>query len=216
MDHLYNPQELKNLNENEGGFVRTTATERQYHELEAIGGIIQRSMQETGTFADKLDQYSGAYAAQEKISANKARTMIGEVYKARTGEWMSQTLEKLRTKVSETFNPDNPAYDSLKQEAYRAANNIGRAVEQGNKMSSFRATAYEAHQFATNLGVTDAAAKKFIAQSFKEIEGREFHEWTKQLDETYYRPQIEAEKQERQAKRSQHQAQKRSPQPSMS
>jgi len=47
------------------------------------------------------------------------------------------------------------------------------------------------------------AAKTLMKESFNSVEGRDLYEWGKEQEEKYYRPQIEAEKQQRKTERTQ-------------
>lgn len=57
----------------------------------------------------------------------------------------------------------------------------------------------QARQLAEEIGVTDACAKRLMREEFKAAENAELFDWGKELDERFYRPQIEAEKAERAA-----------------
>ncbi len=197
MNVTYNPEEIKRIGETRQSFSAILLNDRQFDDVIAITGIMERTIKETGRFQKKLDDYSSAFAASENFNIAKANTIIRDIYKARTGESMKQTLDKLLNKEKALFDRENNPAEAERDQAYRAANEIGQMVEQGNKMTFNRAFAYEASQLATNLGTTDAGAKKLISETFKETENRDFKEWGMELDKTYYRPQIEAEKQDR-------------------
>ena len=211
MNHVFNPKEIEGLSNARESFSGLLLTERQFYEVTAITGIIERSMQETGTFQKQLDSYSTSYAASNGISIAKANTVIRDIYAARKGETLKKSLDGLRKNEEKLFDrKNNPAAAEL-QQAYIAANEVGRMVEQGKKITFNRALAYEASQLAPSLGITDLGAKKLMSESFKQVENREFRDWGKELDSKYYHPQIEAEKAERTLQRSQ----TRTPQPSM-
>jgi hypothetical protein len=52
------------------------------------------------------------------------------------------------------------------------------------------------------LGITDVAAYSIMTEQFEAVEGQSFRDWGKELDEQFYRPQIVAEKAEREANQS--------------
>ena len=59
--------------------------------------------------------------------------------------------------------------------------------------------ATKAQNLAKEMDITDMAAKRIMAEGFEAAEGASLYEWGKELDEEFYRPQIEAEKREREA-----------------
>ena len=50
---------------------------------------------------------------------------------------------------------------------------------------------------ATELSITDLAAKKLMSEQYEAQEGHEFYEAGKQVEDKFYTPQIEAEKRSR-------------------
>jgi len=70
-------------------------------------------------------------------------------------------------------------------------------------MPFHRAYAHQARELAIELKITETGAKKLMKEEFKNIEGKELYDVCKELEEKYYRPQIEAEKQQREEARAQ-------------
>ncbi len=202
MNVTYNSDEMSRIGEARESFSGLLLTDRQFDDVIAITGIHERSIKETGKFKEKLDHFSSALAATEKFDIAKANTIIRDLFKARTGVTMNQMREALVEREKALFDKENPVPEAEKQKAYMAANEVGRMVEEGTKMTFNRAFAFEASQLATELNITDVGAKIFISDTFEEIEGRAFREWGKELDETFYRPQVEAEKQQRKEEKS--------------
>lgn len=181
-----NTSEENNLVDARESFSGRLLTDAQFDEAMAITRIIEREIAKSGSFKDKLGDYAYAMARTEKMDAVKAETTIRDLFKARTGQTMNQMREKL-VEREEKLTKD------ARETAYRHAMRIGERVEVGDKMTFYRAYAFEAQELGAELGITDAAAKNLMRESFKESQKRELFEWGKELDETYFRPQIEAE-----------------------
>lgn len=165
-------------------------TDRQFDDALSITGIIEREIRSSGAFKDKLGDYSYAFARSEKFDAMKAETILRDIFKERTGRTMNQYREEL-AKREETLTDDHRAL------AYARACDIGDMMEKGVKMSFHRAYAHQAQQLAEEIGITDACAKRLMREEFSAAENADLTDWGKELDEQYYRPQIEAEKAER-------------------
>lgn len=165
-------------------------TDAQFDEAIAITRIIEREIIKSGTFKDKLGDYSYAMSRTELMDTVRAETIIRDLFKLRTGQTMNQMREKF-------VERENKLPKDAKDKAYEHAARIGEHVSTGNKMRFLRAYAIEAHLLGEALGITDTSAKMLMREAFKETEGSELNEWGKHLDETYYRPQIEAEAQQR-------------------
>ncbi len=178
------------LQEARESFSGRLLTDAQFEEAIAITRIIEREIGKSGTFKDKLGDYSYAMSRTERMDAVKAETIIRDLFKSRTGQTMNQMREKFAER-------EKNLPKDVKDKAYEHAARIGEHVSTGNKMTFFRASAIEAQVLGEALGITDAAAKMLMREAFKETEGSELNEWGKELDETYYRPQIEAEAQQR-------------------
>lgn len=212
MNIMFNPDEMKRIRQARESFSGRLLSERQFEDAMAITGIIERRIKETGTFKDCLNDFSNAYARTERFDIMKADSTIRDLFKTRTGVTMNQMREALMENEQKLFDRENNPAEAERQKAYMAANETGRMVKEGNKMSFHRASAHEAAQLATELSITDVGAEKFINEVFEETENQPFREYGKELDEKYFRPQIEAEKQQR----KQEKTYSRSPQPSQS
>lgn len=166
-------------------------SDAQFKEAIAITGIIEREIHRSGTFKEKLADYAYAFARTEKFDAAKAETMVRDLYKERVGETMNQTREALAAR-------EQSYGDSDRHKAYDHACAVGDMIEHGNKISFNRALSHEADKLARDLGITEVGAKKLMALEFSAIEqGVDFYQWGKDLEERFYRPQIEAERQSR-------------------
>ena len=197
MNTMFNPDEMKRIGESRESFSGRLLSERQFEDTTAIVGIVKRRIQEIGKFKDCLNDFANALARTERFDIMKADSIIRDQFKIITGVTMNQMREALMENEKKLFDRENNPAEAERQKAYMAANSIGKMVEEGNKITFNRAYAYEASQLATELNITDIGAKKFIAETFEETENTKLHEWGKELDEKYYRPQIESEKQQR-------------------
>lgn len=166
-------------------------SDAQFKEAIAITGIIEREIHRSGTFKEKLADYAYAFARTEKFDAAKAETMVRDLYKERVGQTMNQTREALAAREQSFSERD-------RQKAYDHACAVGDMIEHGNKISFNRALSHEADKLARDLGITEVGAKKLMAEEFKAVEQTtDLYEWGKALEEQFYRPQIEAERQSR-------------------
>ena len=77
------------------------------------------------------------------------------------------------------------------------------SLEDGNKISFHRAYAHVASDLANEVGITDVAAKTLMKEALNSVEDKDLYVWGKEQEDKYYRPQIEAEKQQREASRTQ-------------
>ena len=92
--------------------------------------------------------------------------------------------------------------------AYQAAAAIGEIVENGDKMTFYRAYSHQVAQLAQDFGITEMGARRVMRDEFKATEGDELLGWGKELDNKFYKPQIEAEKSKRSKERSNDQSDK--------
>lgn len=170
-------------------------TDRQFADAMTVTGIIEREIKTSGTFKDKLGDYAYAFARSEKFDAVKAESILRDLFKERTGQTMNQMREGL-AKREETISEDS------RQQAYNWACAISDLMENGEKLSFHRAYAHQAQQYAEQIGVTDACAKRLMREEFASVEGVELQTWGKELDDQFYRPQIDAEKNGREQSRA--------------
>jgi hypothetical protein len=165
-------------------------TDRQFEEALALTHILEREIQRSGAFKDKLGDYAYAFARSERFDAVKAESVLRDLFKERTGQTMNQMREGY-VEVQEKLTEDQ------RRVGYDFAAAVGDLMENGAKMSFGRAVAHQSQQMAAELGITDAAARSIMAEEFEAVEQQSLWDWGKQLDQDIYRPQIEAEKEER-------------------
>jgi len=206
MQHIYTTEEANRVGEARVGFSGRLLTDRQFEDFMAVTGVIERRILETGSFVDTLNDYSNALARTERFDAVKADTIIRDLFKARTGMTMNEMREQLMEREAALFDREaNPA-EQERQKAYQAAMEAGAMVQTGDKLTFHRALNFEAVNLAQDLDITHVGAKKLIEQSFEETEGRPLKEWGQELDDKYYRPQIEAMKRGNKRERTQSRA----------
>lgn len=195
MNNIYEPQEFGAVAQCRESFNALHLTDPQFEEFVSICMIIKREIHKSGSFIEKLENFAFAVSKSEKyISVSKAETTIRDLFKELFGVTMNQVREELANNLEElTEDQRSLAYDFAK-----AALTM---VEEGTKMPFHRAFAHQASIFATEVSITDYAAKTLMSEQFEAQEQREFYEFGKQVEDKFYRPQIQAEKRQREAKR---------------
>jgi hypothetical protein len=187
MQHFYEPKEQERVAVARDSFSGRLLTDPQFDEAMAITGIIEREILKSGSFKEKLADYAYAFARTEKFDAAKAETILRDLFKARTGQSMNQMREALAEREEKL----TPKQRSI---AVDFANAVGTMIQDGTKINFNRAFAHQAQQLATELGITDAGAKRLMKEEFEKSSEREFYDWGKEMEEKFYRPQIEAER----------------------
>jgi hypothetical protein len=190
MDTTYTKKEQEGVARARESFSGRLLTNAQFDEAMAITGIVEREIQRSGTFKEKLGDYAYAFARTERFDAMKAESIIRDLFKERAGQTMNEMREGL-------LEREQKLTDVQRQKAYEAACDIGDMMEKGDKLTSHRACSMQAEGLARDFDITDAGARRTMADEFNAAEGMELNEWGKELDEKFYRPQIEAEKAER-------------------
>ena len=166
-------------------------TDPQFSDVTAICGIVKREIRKNGTFTDKLGDYAYAFARTENFDVGRAETILRDVFRVLNGQTMNQMREGLLKRVEKLT-------EAQKRTALDHAIATGNMIEQGDKIAFHRAYAHHGQTLADELDITDADAKRLIKDAFREAQGTDFYEWGKEIEEKFYRPQIEAEKQQRQ------------------
>jgi len=190
MNYHYNPGENERIPAARESFSGRILTNRQFDEALVVTHIIENEIHRSGAFKEKLGDYAYAMARNQKFDASKADSILRDIFKERTG----QTMNELRTSLMENAEK---LTDEQRQTGYQYASDIGPMMESGNKISFNRAAAHQAQEMAREFGITDNAARSIMAEEFEAVEGQSLWEWGKELDEHLFKPQIEAEMQER-------------------
>lgn len=198
MQILYDPKEMERVKSARESFSGRLLSDPQFEEAMTITGIIEKEIQKTGRFKEKLGDYAFAFARTEKFETHKAEVAIRDLFKERTGMSMND-MRELLVKREETLS------DTQKRSAFTAALQVGKMIEEGNKISFHRAFSHEARALGSDLNITDLGAKRLMTQQFEAVNGEKFYDWGKEQEKKFYTPQIEAEKQARKAGQSQQQ-----------
>ncbi|MEJ0017575.1 MAG: hypothetical protein WDN25_13615 [Acetobacteraceae bacterium] len=172
-------------------------TDPQFEEAYRITSIIEREIRKSGTFKDKLADYAHAFARTEKFDGVRAEMIMRDIFRERTG----QTMNGLREALLER---EKALTDQERQRGYPCAEAVGPMIEKGNdaegrRMTFHRAAAYQAQVLGRELGVTDNCAWGLMKEGFKAQRGTEFYDWGKALEQRFYTPLVEAERQQREA-----------------
>lgn len=171
-------------------------TDPQFEEFVSISAIINREIHKSGSFIEKLENFAFTISRSEKgINASKADTIIRDLFKGLFGQSMDQLRKTLQK------NADDLTEDALANGHTYAVETLNM-IEHGDKIAFHRAYAHQAMLMATELSITDFAAKKMMSEQFEVQEGHEFYEVGKQVEDKFYTPQIEAEKRSRDGRNS--------------
>lgn len=191
MEYMYEPKEMNRVLEARESFSGRLLSDAQLDEAMAITGIVEREIRKSGAFKEKLGDYAYAFSRTEKFDPLKAETILRDLFKARTGQTMNQMREGFAERESKLTRAQTG-------QAYDHAIAVGKMIEEGNKISFHRAFNHQATQLAGQLGITDAGAKRLMKEEFKTAEADlDFYEWGKDIEERFYKPQIEREKEQR-------------------
>lgn len=197
MDILYDPKEMQRVSGAREGYSGRLLSDPDFDEAMLITCIMEKEIQKTGRFAEKLNEYSAAYAHTRKnLSGVKAEKIIRDLFKERTGMTMNE-MREVFVKREESLT------ETQKRAAFPYASEVGPMIEKGNKISFHRAFSHQAKTCAMELNITDLGAKRIMSEQFEAVKGEKLYDWGKDHEKRFYRPQIEAEKQERKAQRSQ-------------
>lgn len=176
-------------------------TDSQFEEAYNITGIVNREIQKTGSFREKLTDYAHAFARSQKFDALRGETILRDLYTARYGESMNQTREKLMDRVDQL-------QDRLdKTRVLDHAQSMEGMIKDGPTMPFYQAFDIAGVTMAREFGITENAAKMLMKDNFEEAEGRELYAWGKDLEDRFHRPVAEAE---RAARRTEKQVSNRS------
>ena len=130
MEHYYSPQEQTRIAQARESFSGRLLNDAQFNEAIAITGIIEREIKRSGTFKEKLGDYSFAFARSERFDAMKAEAVLRDLFKERTGQSMNQMREGL-------VENEQKLTDDQRQQAYQATCDIAPMMEQGTKSVSY-------------------------------------------------------------------------------
>ena len=182
--------------EAKNSFTGKTLMVSQFDESWAVAEIIHRGIEKTGSFREKLTDYSHAYARSEKFDQIKGETIIRDIFKARYGETMNEM--RLDMKKRE----ENPTDDARKV-ALSEARRIEPMIRDDETMPFYRAYDHAAYTLAQHLAITETGAKELMKETFREADGQELYDYGKAVEKEFHQPVREAAQQAREAKRNQ-------------
>lgn len=191
MELFYDPKEQDGILDARESFSGRLLSNALFDEFMVLTHIVERRIKTEGAFKDVLQDYSYAIARSSNMDPARAETIVRDLFKIRTGQTMNQMREGLAERESKLTRAQTGM-------AYDFALATGKMIEEGNKISFHRAFNHQATQLAGQLGITDAGAKRLMKEEFKTAEADlDFYEWGKDIEERFYKPQIEREKEQR-------------------
>lgn len=191
-----NETEPLNRREARNGFTGKTLTNSQFDEAWANSEVIKRAIDKTGSFIEKLTDYSHAFSRTERFDQLRGESIIRDVFRDRYGQSMKQMRESLLER--EATLPENARAKALQQ-----ARQIQPLIRDGDTMPFYRAYDVTSDALAGHLQITARGAKELMKSIYKETEGRELYDAGKTWEKTYHEPVKEAARQERAANRNQ-------------
>ncbi len=191
MNTIYEPIDTGIIAETRNSYSARLLTDPQFEEFTSICLILNREIHRSCSFIEKLETYAFAISRTEKgINASRADTIIRDLFKGLFGESMD-SLRKTLLKNEE----------ELDNEVIALGHDFALAtllmIEEGELMPFHRAYAHQATLMATELSISDVAAKRIMSEQFEQKAHREFYEEGKQFEDRFYLPQVEAAKRQR-------------------
>ncbi|XWN32081.1 MAG: hypothetical protein ROR55_02905 [Devosia sp.] len=205
MNYVYDPKEMDRIAEARESYSGRLLTDKQFDEAIGITHILEREIKASGKFKDKLGDYAYAVARTDRMDVTKAETMLRDLFRARVGMSMNQMREDIM-KREDALTPEQ------KRRAESSPPEIEAIMRNGRLMTFNRAFSHAASELSKELQITEHGARSLIRDSFKERNGeRDIYDWGKELDEAFYRPQVEADRQARAARRTEPSSDERGP-----
>lgn len=184
------------------GFTGKTLTNGQFDEAWAISEIMKHTICKTGSFIEKLTDYSHAYARTERFDQMKGEAIIRDIFKDRYGQTMNQMRGELIKR--EANLPDTALPGALQQ-----ARRVESIICDGETRPFYRAYDSAAYTLAEHLNITETGAKELMKTAYREAEGKELYDTGKALEKAHHEPAREAAKKQRAESRGQTQSRKR-------
>jgi len=199
----YNPDKAKNAARIRESYSGRILTDSQFNEAMSITGIMEHEIRKSGTFKEKLADYSYAFSRSEKFDAMRAETIIRDLFKERYGQTMNQMRRKLKDR-------EENITDDQRDSIYKHAIRVGEMIELLEKMPFYRAYAHQAGLIADRVGITASCAKSIMKEEFEKREGMDLYEWGRDLEKRHNRSQTESTGRVRTAGRSRTKSRRRS------
>lgn len=184
-------------------FSGKTMTETQLVEAVAIADILHAEIKDSGSFIEKLTDYSHAFARNGKFDAMRSEKMIRDAYSATRGQSMNQTREALMANEEKLRETGDPAI-------LLHADSVLQIIENGSTQPFYKAYDQAAVALSDTLSITQTGAKAMMKDAFAVKHGADLYERGKAAEEAYHKPVREAEIAARKAEKLQTQSQSRS------
>lgn len=183
-------------------FTGKNLTASQFDESWAIAGVLEREIRKTGSFREKLTDYSHAFSRSEKFDQLRDETILRDMFKSRFGTTMNQMRESF-------MDREKLMADSNHEGALAQARTVKDLIKDGETMPFYRAYDRAAVEMAQKHSITETGAKTLMKDAFARAEGREFYVASKEVEKEYHEPVRQAERAEREP--NQAQSKKRAP-----
>lgn len=161
-------------------------TDAQFQESWALAGMMERHIRRTGSFSEKLTDYSHAFARNEKFDAMKGESYIRDQFRAQFGETMNQMRERLQDR-------EGHVRENQQHKALEAARSIEPMIREGETMPFWQAHDHAATRMARDLDITEATAKVMMKEAFETAEGVDLYDHSKAVEQQFHAPKREAE-----------------------
>ncbi len=184
-------------------FSGSSLTQSQFKEAWAISGILNREINKTGSFKDKLTDYAHAYARSERFDALRGETILRDIYTARFEMSLNQTREGLLAR-------EEALPDTARARALTCAETIGELIQKAPTQPFYQAYDRAAVTLAKELNITQSGAKSLMKDEYQANHGRDLYEVGKEIEAAYHKPVREAEIAARKAEQLESRTQSRS------
>ncbi|MEL7174139.1 MAG: hypothetical protein AAFN05_14385 [Pseudomonadota bacterium] len=165
--------------------VGRTLTEAQFAEAWAIAGIMDDTIRATGTFRDKLTDMAHAYSRTQKFDTMKGEIILRGLYEARFGRSLNDYREQLKER-------EDGIDGSYAQTELEAARKVVSMIDGDDATPFYLAHDRQSARLADTLDITQAAAKRRMAEAYRSAEGRELYEDGKAAEVRSYKPEERA------------------------
>ncbi|MEM7724621.1 MAG: hypothetical protein AAF376_19985 [Pseudomonadota bacterium] len=176
-------------------FTGSRLTDSQFDEAWSIAGILNREIHKSGSFVEKLADFSHAFARSQRFDAAKGEVILRDLHTARFGQSLNQVREGLMAREA-------VARDVAGDQALHHARAIPEMIKDGPTMPFYQAADRAGIAMARQHGITETGARKMMAEAFEAAEGRPLRAVGKEMEARHHQPVREAERAARQAERS--------------
>jgi len=191
MNTIFEPIDSGMIAETRNTYSARLLTDPQFEEFVSICTILNREIHRSGSFIEKLNIYTFAVSLTEKgISTNRAESIIRDLFKAlfnKTLDQLRQSLLKAEEELDEESIAIGFPYAIEVLKMIEGKDQNGRNIP---PIPFHRAYAHQATLMATQLFISDVAAKKIISKQFEMLEERDFYQECKEYEARFYQGKI--------------------------